>query len=86
MNAAIRWRIIVLQAVALFVLVLGTVGAYAAYSFTNDQIHANSPRSRSSSPKTPPPACPTTSKPTRASRSSRATRRTPTPRSSSGCI
>ncbi len=40
MNAAIRWRIIVLQVVALFVLVLGTVGAYAAYSFTNDQIHS----------------------------------------------
>jgi len=40
MNAAIRWRIIVLQVVALFVLVLGTVGAYAAYSFTTDQIHS----------------------------------------------
>jgi hypothetical protein len=39
MNAAIRWRIIVLQVVAIFVLALGTVGAYAAYSFTNDQIH-----------------------------------------------
>ena len=39
MNAAIRWRIIVLQVVALFVLVLGTVGAYAAYSFTSTQIH-----------------------------------------------
>ncbi len=39
MNAAIRWRIIVLQVVALFALILGTVGAYAAYSFTNSQIH-----------------------------------------------
>ena len=39
MNAAIRWRIIVLQVVALFVLAIGTVGAYAAYSFTNAQIH-----------------------------------------------
>jgi hypothetical protein len=39
MNAAIRWRIIVLQVVALFALVLGTVGAYTAYSFTNSQIH-----------------------------------------------
>jgi hypothetical protein len=39
MNAAIRWRIIVLQVVALFVLALGTVGAYAAYSFTTTQIH-----------------------------------------------
>ena len=39
MNAAIRWRIIVLQVVALFALVIGTVGAYAAYSFTNAQIH-----------------------------------------------
>jgi hypothetical protein len=39
MNAAIRWRIIVLQVVALFALILGTVGAYAAYSFTNGQIH-----------------------------------------------
>lgn len=39
MNAAIRWRIIVLQVVALFALMLGTVGAYYAYSFTNAQIH-----------------------------------------------
>jgi hypothetical protein len=39
MNAAIRWRIIILQVVALFALVLGTVGAYAAYAFTNTQIH-----------------------------------------------
>ena len=39
MNAAIRWRIIVLQVVAIFVLAIGTVGAYAAYSFTNAQIH-----------------------------------------------
>jgi uncharacterized membrane protein YraQ (UPF0718 family) len=39
MNAAIRWRIIVLQVVAIFVLAIGTVGAYAAYSFTNTQIH-----------------------------------------------
>ncbi len=39
MNTAIRWRIIVLQAVALFALILGTVGAYTAYSFTNTQIH-----------------------------------------------
>jgi hypothetical protein len=39
MNAAIRWRIIVLQVVAIFVLALGTVGAYAAYSFTTTQIH-----------------------------------------------
>jgi hypothetical protein len=39
MNAAIRWRIIVLQVVAIFVLALGTVGAYAAYSFTATQIH-----------------------------------------------
>ena len=40
MNAAIRWRIIVLQVVALFALGLGTVGAAYAYSFTNDQIHS----------------------------------------------
>ena len=40
MNAAIRWRIIVLQVVALFALALGTVGAAYAYSFTNDQIHS----------------------------------------------
>ena len=39
MNAAIRWRIIVLQVVAIFVLAIGTVGAYAAYSFTSTQIH-----------------------------------------------
>ena len=39
MNAAIRWRIIVLQVVALFALILGTVGAYTAYAFTNSQIH-----------------------------------------------
>ena len=39
MNAAIRWRIIILQVVAIFVLAIGTVGAYAAYSFTNTQIH-----------------------------------------------
>jgi hypothetical protein len=39
MNAAIRWRIIVLQAVALFALILGTVGAYTAYTFTSSQIH-----------------------------------------------
>jgi hypothetical protein len=39
MNAAIRWRIIVLQVVAIFVLAIGTVGAYAAYSFTSAQIH-----------------------------------------------
>ena len=39
MNAAIRWRIIVLQVVAIFVLAIGTVGAYAAYAFTNAQIH-----------------------------------------------
>jgi len=39
MNAAIRWRIIVLQVVALFALVLGTVGAYTAYTFTTSQVH-----------------------------------------------
>jgi hypothetical protein len=39
MNAAIRWRIIVLQVVAIFVLAIGTIGAYAAYAFTNTQIH-----------------------------------------------
>jgi hypothetical protein len=40
MNAAIRWRIIVLQVVALFALLLGTLGAYTAYAFTTDQIHS----------------------------------------------
>ena len=39
MNAAIRWRILVLQVVALFALILGTLGAYTAYSFTTTQIH-----------------------------------------------
>jgi hypothetical protein len=39
MNAAIRWRIIVLQVVALFALILGTVGAYTAYAFTSSEIH-----------------------------------------------
>jgi hypothetical protein len=44
MNDAIRWRIIVLHVVAIFVVAIfvpaiGTVGSYAAYSFTNTQIH-----------------------------------------------
>jgi hypothetical protein len=40
MTKAIRWRIIVLQAVALLVLVFGSGLAFYASNFTNDQIHA----------------------------------------------
>jgi hypothetical protein len=39
MTKAIRWRIIVLQVVALFVLVFGSIAGFYANSFTNDQIH-----------------------------------------------
>jgi hypothetical protein len=40
MTTAIRWRIIVLQAVVLLVLVFGTGLAFYASNFTSDQIHA----------------------------------------------
>ncbi len=40
MTTAIRWRIIVLQAVVLLVLVFGTGLAFFASNFTSDQIHA----------------------------------------------
>ena len=39
MTRSIRWRIIVLQAVALLVFVFGSSAAFFANSFTNDQIH-----------------------------------------------
>lgn len=39
MTMAIRWRIIVLQIVAIFVLALGSGAAFYANSFTNTQIH-----------------------------------------------
>lgn len=39
MTKAIRWRIIVLQVVALLVLVFGSGMAFFANSFTSDQIH-----------------------------------------------
>lgn len=39
MTKSIRWRIIVLQAVALLVLAFGSGAAFFAYNFTNDQIH-----------------------------------------------
>src|SRR5215469_12856037 len=39
MTKAIRWRIIVLQVVALFVLVFGSVAGFYANNFTTDQIH-----------------------------------------------
>ena len=40
MTKAIRWRIIVLQAVVLLVLVFGSGVAFFASNFTSDQIHA----------------------------------------------
>ena len=40
MTKAIRWRIIVLQAVALLVLMFGSGVAFYASNFTSDQIHA----------------------------------------------
>ncbi|HEV8190907.1 MAG TPA: hypothetical protein VGP82_05415 [Ktedonobacterales bacterium] len=40
MTKAIRWRIIVLQVVALLVLVFGSGIAFFASNFTSDQIHA----------------------------------------------
>jgi len=40
MTTAIRWRIIVLQAVVLLVLVFGSGMAFYASTFTSDQIHA----------------------------------------------
>ena len=39
MTRSIRWRIIVLQAVALLVLLFGSGAAFYANSFTNTQIH-----------------------------------------------
>lgn len=39
MTRSIRWRIIVLQVVALLVLAFGSGAAFFANSFTNDQIH-----------------------------------------------
>jgi hypothetical protein len=39
MTKAIRWRVIVLQVVALFVLLFGSVAGFYASNFTNDQIH-----------------------------------------------
>ena len=39
MTKAMRWRIIVLQAVALLVVAFGAGGAYYASNFTTDQIH-----------------------------------------------
>lgn len=39
MTRSIRWRIIVLQVVALLVLVFGSGAAFYANSFTNSQIH-----------------------------------------------
>ena len=39
MTRSIRWRIIVLQIVALLVLAFGSGAAFYANSFTNTQIH-----------------------------------------------
>ena len=39
MTKAIRWRVIVLQVVAVLVLGFGSFGAFYANSFINDQIH-----------------------------------------------
>jgi hypothetical protein len=39
MTKSIRWRIVVLQVVALLVLAFGSGAAFFANSFTNDQIH-----------------------------------------------
>jgi hypothetical protein len=39
MTKAIRWRIIVLQAVAILVFAFGAGGAYYASSFISDQVH-----------------------------------------------
>ena len=39
MTRSIRWRIIVLQAVALLVFIFGSGAAFFASGFTNDQIH-----------------------------------------------
>jgi len=39
MTKAIRWRIIILQVVAVLVFGFGAFGAYYAYNFTTDQIH-----------------------------------------------
>jgi hypothetical protein len=39
MTKAIRWRIIVLQLVAILVFGFGSFGAYYAYNFTTTQIH-----------------------------------------------
>ncbi len=63
MNAAIRWRIIVLQVVALFVLAIGHRWRLRRlFVHQRRRFTISSPRNRSPSPKTPPQACPTTSK------------------------
>ncbi len=40
MTKAIRWRVIVLQVVAILVLGFGSFGAFYASSFINDQVHS----------------------------------------------
>jgi len=39
MNSAIRWRIIILQVIAVLVLGVGSFGTFYANNFTNQQIH-----------------------------------------------
>jgi hypothetical protein len=52
MTKAIRWRIIVLQIVALFVVVFGAAAGIYASNFTNDQIHSQLAPQQISFPKT----------------------------------